>query len=48
MGTGMPGTAAAKEYETIGFIKYSHFTEFMADRELDGLCRQYKRHFEQN
>jgi hypothetical protein len=38
-GTGIPGSAAAKEYETIGFIKYSHFTEFMADRELEGLCR---------
>lgn len=36
------------EYEKVGVIRYSHYTEFLADRDLDLLCRQYKRHFEVN
>ena len=38
-GTSVVGSLAAKEFETVGFIRYSHYTEFMADRELELLCR---------
>lgn len=37
-----------EEYEKVGCIRYSHYTEFLCDRDLDMLCRQYKRHFEVN
>ena len=47
-GTGIQGSPAALEYEKVGCIRYSHYTDFMADRELEGLCRQYKKHFESN
>jgi hypothetical protein len=47
-GTGVQGSPAAIEYEKVGCIRYSHYTDFMADRELEGLCRQYKKHFESN
>jgi hypothetical protein len=45
-GTGVPGSPAALEFEKVGCIRYSHYTDFMADRDLDLLCRQYKKHFE--
>jgi hypothetical protein len=38
-GTGVQGSPAAIEYEKVGCIRYSHYTDFMADRELEGLCR---------
>jgi hypothetical protein len=41
----LPGTP---ELEKVGAIRYSHYTEFLCDRDLDMLCRQYKRHFEAN
>jgi len=39
LGTNIPGSHEAKEYETVGFIKFSHYTEFLADRDLELLCR---------
>lgn len=47
-GTSVQGSPAAIEYEKVGCIRYSHYTNFMGDRELDSLCRQYKKHFESN
>lgn len=41
----VPGSS---EFEKVGVIRYSHYSEFLCDRELDMLCRQYKRHFETN
>ncbi len=47
-GTSIQGSPAALEYEKVGCIRYSLYTDFMADRELEVLCRQYKKHFESN
>ena len=36
------------DYEKIGCIRFAQYTEFGADKELDQVCRQYKKHYELN
>lgn len=47
-GVGIQGSPAAIEFEKVGSIRYSHYTEFMAERDLEVMCKQYKKHFESN
>ena len=47
-GVGIQGSPAAIEFEKVGSLRYSHYTEFMAEKDLELMCKQYKKHFESN
>ena len=36
------------DYEKLGCIRYSLYSEYGVDKELEQVCRQYKRHYELN
>eukprot|EP00347_Sterkiella_histriomuscorum_P000542 403375452 len=36
------------DYEKLGCIRFSHYSEYGVDKDLEQVCKQYKRHYELN
>ncbi len=36
------------DYEKLGCIRFSHYSDYGADKELEQVCRQYKKYYDLN